>query len=727
LFTHPALWDGIHFLGWDAIVQSWPDLIWGYKSLAAGELPFWNPYEKGGFNVLGDPECGVLYPINWLFYGVAALFGSGFGLILVKNMFHIALGATGMYFYLKRMELSAPAYWMGSISYMLSGRLARGMDQTPIYTVAWFPWMLIALDEVMKRPGRKSGLILGLVSGLAFLSGYSPNFFRNAMAIIPVAVVTLYGILKSKEKAFYRLYLWSLGKALSLASLIWIGLSLPTILAIFEIFPHSERSQIKVSDTLTASFSPEYILHAISPHILGSSVLYFYIGVLPFLLAIIAVVHRYQRERILWGILATIYFLLACGSNTFLLPTILQLAPFFKFFRIPDQYLYISIFFLCILAAQGLNDLLKLSTARQLFSKQVSYVVLAQAFAIVFIGFLAAKLKTPPDSHQLYVATMSIIFVSLAGFCLIALLNAPLHRRAVIGWLAIALLFLDLATQLKLEYNVVQPKPNLVRDAQLAKLPGLHEQSVRLADGNDYFGYRVGIRKNIREFFGRHYALVIQRFWKFREAAATNYNLMASANVRYYANPPQEVTNQAGSRARTVIPGIMELLDHAPFAYWVGKPLLVQAEHEVINKLKEQKPGTAAVIEAQDLSSSQQARLTNMTSLVDPAPAALKKFKRNYLRFTINAPNEGVVVINENYYPGWRATIDGIPTEIFRTNYTFRGIFVKPGHHLVEMRYRPTKLIIGLIIYAITVCSLLFLGGMSLISKNRVWISSKAT
>lgn len=45
--------------------------------------------------------------------------------------------------------------------------------------------------------------------------------------------------------------------------------------------------------------------------------------------------------------------------------------------------------------------------------------------------------------------------------------------------------------------------------------------------------------------------------------------------------------------------------------------------------------------------------------------------------------------LSETFYPpGWKAFIDGTETEIFKTNYLYRGIIVPQGKHKIEFRYK---------------------------------------
>jgi hypothetical protein len=66
-----------------------------------------------------------------------------------------------------------------------------------------------------------------------------------------------------------------------------------------------------------------------------------------------------------------------------------------------------------------------------------------------------------------------------------------------------------------------------------------------------------------------------------------------------------------------------------------------------------------------------------------------------------------VLVLSENYYPGWRARVDGRAVKILRVNYNQRGILLSSGDHLVTFVYRPRSVLFGLIVSGLTVSLLL--------------------
>jgi hypothetical protein len=56
---------------------------------------------------------------------------------------------------------------------------------------------------------------------------------------------------------------------------------------------------------------------------------------------------------------------------------------------------------------------------------------------------------------------------------------------------------------------------------------------------------------------------------------------------------------------------------------------------------------------------------------------------------------DGLVVLADAFYPGWRATVDGMPAPIHATNHLFRGVPASRGTHRVRFEYRPRSLMLG--------------------------------
>ena len=56
------------------------------------------------------------------------------------------------------------------------------------------------------------------------------------------------------------------------------------------------------------------------------------------------------------------------------------------------------------------------------------------------------------------------------------------------------------------------------------------------------------------------------------------------------------------------------------------------------------------------------------------------------------------LLLSDTWFPGWRVSIDGAPTKLFRGDYAFRAIWVPPGNHIVEFAYQPLSFWLGALI-----------------------------
>jgi hypothetical protein len=65
------------------------------------------------------------------------------------------------------------------------------------------------------------------------------------------------------------------------------------------------------------------------------------------------------------------------------------------------------------------------------------------------------------------------------------------------------------------------------------------------------------------------------------------------------------------------------------------------------------------------------------------------------------------LVMSDADYPGWQATVDEAPAQIFRANYALRGVRVPAGRHVVRFRFRPKSFYFGAGITAFSLALLL--------------------
>jgi hypothetical protein len=85
----------------------------------------------------------------------------------------------------------------------------------------------------------------------------------------------------------------------------------------------------------------------------------------------------------------------------------------------------------------------------------------------------------------------------------------------------------------------------------------------------------------------------------------------------------------------------------------------------------------------------------------EPGEARITEYGPNHVVVRTEAGARSLLVLSDNMYPGWEATVDGEPAEILLTNHTFRGVMVDAGSHEVTFRFHPRDLLVGFWIYVV--------------------------
>ena len=69
--------------------------------------------------------------------------------------------------------------------------------------------------------------------------------------------------------------------------------------------------------------------------------------------------------------------------------------------------------------------------------------------------------------------------------------------------------------------------------------------------------------------------------------------------------------------------------------------------------------------------------------------ARLVRYTNTEVIVEVDAPLDEILVLNDVWHPWWRATVDGVATEILKANVIFRGVLVPRGHHTVRFTFHP--------------------------------------
>ncbi len=87
--------------------------------------------------------------------------------------------------------------------------------------------------------------------------------------------------------------------------------------------------------------------------------------------------------------------------------------------------------------------------------------------------------------------------------------------------------------------------------------------------------------------------------------------------------------------------------------------------------------------------------LTNR-SPVSPTPVRITSYQSDHIEMVATTSETGLLVLRDQYHPGWKATVDGEETQLLRVNHVFRGVMIPPGTHEVVFTFQPNSLSMGL-------------------------------
>ena len=83
------------------------------------------------------------------------------------------------------------------------------------------------------------------------------------------------------------------------------------------------------------------------------------------------------------------------------------------------------------------------------------------------------------------------------------------------------------------------------------------------------------------------------------------------------------------------------------------------------------------------------------------------EYRANYVKIKVETTEDGVFVLSDAYYPGWKAFIDHERVRIFPAFGALRAVFISEGKHELIFYYRPWSFYLGLIL---TFISSVFIG-----------------
>jgi hypothetical protein len=667
---------------YDPIHQYWGDLIFQAKTLGEGQLALWNPYDRAGAPIYGDPQPGILYPPNWLLIGVGWIAGGvGYVLMEAKILGHWIFGAIGMHLFARRRGCPEPAAYVGGVLFAFASPAIRYGGNALNWTYAWIPWVLLAVDWFCERPSLRRAVVLGTAVAMALLSGAPAVFLYLLLVAVPYGMYLLWG----------RLRATALPLAVAVgAAALWL---LPLVLATLEQMPHSVRENRDLSFITWSAFKQEHLINVLVPRLGGENIYY---GLIPLAAIGIALgLREVGRVRVLAACGAA-GVLLGLGWHLDVLGALASFAPPFGLFRVAHRYLYVTAAAVAAAAALGLGAAYLLEDRG--VRRRLARGVLAIGGGIVVTLLIASVIAwVAGNAPQFRGLAHALVAAAIGTALLVGVLTLNGRRRSAALWVVAAFVAFDLwLANAHVHDPGLSAKPRPLRDDTIARLEGVREGAYRVFD-REYLEFRPGVRLGIRDFSGyEDDPLGLSRYTLYRERALVRGELLGHANIRYYLrgeHPWLSLKPPRGARVEELEDGVYELREVAPAVMYVAAPERVDDIQAALARLATMVPGKGAVVEGEVLRGPEDAPIT---------AGQILSLEPNRLVAEIETPAAGAVIIAEAYYPKWRATVNGEPAEIVPANGMFRAVSVPgPGIHRIEMELRPVRYLAALPAYGL--------------------------
>ncbi len=653
-----AMWQlvtGIAIMKWDAmdIYLPWKNFIG--ESINNGMLPLWNPFMNSGFAQMGDPN--TWYPVSWV---LSVLGKYNIYAIHFEYLLHLYIAGIGFYKVTQLYSMSRATRIIVAAAYMLSGFLIGNAQHTGwIISAAWFPFIYYYFVQLYRKPGYIDALKLGFCSFMMFSGGYPGIFIVAFYTIFVFFIYDLFRLLIARD--FKKVTRWLLPVALS--AFVFFLLSAVVLIGSLDLKSHITRGAGLVFDNsnwgvLTGSLTPKALMTFVFPYTdsfnnqdywgTDFSLVNCYIGIIPLLLLIFVNIQKNISFHIRLLSIIGLLFLLTAFAQIFPFRKWLFLfLPLMDLFRFSALFRMFAIFFFLLAAGYGLDLVFTNEKTNRKFLNYLKIILVILGLVLVVLIFHVEKWQFK-----------QLLGGNFSGFDKIAGIKEKILLQGFIQTGMVALLYLSFRYRLK----------NLI-----------------------FFVVLIGCTDLILCTQMNLYATVVHNF------SARKVNSAFSDFPQDYPLPSLTLpmSKTSTDELRGTIPYLSQNLaiyhkipscdGNSPYGlYNQGKALKNKTYDAIINN---------PLLFLATFANKQAIVDTNTIDRKSYEKITITAFNPNLLKAKVEAVKPGVLVLLQNYYPYWKATVNGKERLILETNDTFMAIPIDKGVSSVTFEFKPVKVI----------------------------------
>ncbi|MDB5081447.1 MAG: hypothetical protein JWP00_3371 [Chloroflexi bacterium] len=748
--------------GGDLVSFFYPNHVFASESLRRGEFPLWNPHLFSGMPFAADIQSGLYYPVNWLFWLAGQVTYEKLEMLAV---IHYWMAASFTYALARSLALGRWPGVIAGVCYAFSGFAVSHLGHLPMLeAAAWLPLVLLAVNQAARSgPGRRSNwrwaIAAGLILSISFLAGHFQLFLYNFYAALlfwlavawrnrPVnpgpsqatQPATQKPALRDKIRPLLTNYWTGQLWRGALAGFVVLGACLVQLWPFYELGQLSVRSAITydvstqfgtwpigLADLLLPNlFSPnprEYFGYWSNTDVLGYMALFTYaLAGLGLLLKREGRSGFYPVFFVCLGVAGLIFSL---SGYTIFQGWFYQFVPALNLTRGSGRFLAWFNLGFGLTAAFGLQAWLEYrSHSRQPRFEQVlrwgwrGLGLLALALLLLPLPLLYSQvLASPGTINDLVVRginglVMAVIVLGLGAALLRLFYHRSLGPDAAAG-LALALLVFDLFSA-RSGFN---PLPGDVTagfnhpDTAAFLRQQDPDGEYRLDDSvgtvqqawqsNTVHLYRL---YDVRGVFNPLQLASYETFWNGVTSSRKDFRAVPAYNLlgaRYVLARSKE--DPTGPQFKLVYQDKRGGVNLNVFENSQALPRGI-----IVYRSEVKDPAaTLPALLSPDFNPAEKVYLEKGRNLSGPAsqptaqPSLLSQ-SANRLIFEADLPVEGYLVVNQAYYPGWQARVDGTPAAYEKANHTFGAVYLPAGKHQLTLEFSPLSQTVGAIISGLT-------------------------
>jgi hypothetical protein len=677
-----------------------------HKLLNNGEIPLWNPYIFSGMPLLATNQTGALYPptlISILLFGPKMSFNIDF-------ILHYAMTGYFMFLYIRYLTKNTFVAFTAGISLAFVGYLYVTPEHiTVIRTTPWLPLMLLMLQKMSEPPQSGRSIIssdisyaslLGIIIGISVLAGHAQSTVYFLMICAGYSLMLMYPM-GNKARGRYIV----LGMGAIVAGVI---VCIPQILSTMELNSLSWRDERTYDFFSKYPFNISTIVGVLFPGTFGAYPKS-YTGLYTFVMAVGGAILLWKQstQAKFWTIIALVAFILSLGDATPLYKFMYHL-PVYNMFRAPERHWYEIFFALCVLSALSLNSLL-------VNEKRKQYALYLAAGAAITMGVALMGGAGLADTYLGRIKLNIFVFIPIALSIAMAAWTYLLWKKpkqwliyAALGFVLLEAVLYKPNLQEWGKYNqyTLYDAPaeamNLMKDRPLERMAFYTHYSTELSTSlNSSIIYGVSIVGGYEPLLLKSYHN-LTHMWpagKFGNSASELmehgiFLRMLGARVFIACNDALAAASMNPNYKLIAPVGgciAFENKNALPRVYTPRMATSASSSGEAKMKfnLAGFDPAVHVILRQEDMEGS--------SNTFAPGKVSIASYRAHEVIIDAVFFGDGLLILADQYYPGWKAYIDGTETKVLRANEILRGVHVPRGRHLVTFRYEPAYIVPSLI------------------------------